>query len=248
MAQNDTVKISTDTVKKEQPRQKPAVLAPYHRNVIKFNPTPMLLWGEIRNITFSYERLLKNNQSVSVQAGFLSIPRILNDTILVFIVDRKGEKGVNLAFDYRWYPGVLNRRPAPNGLYIGGYASYYGFSYTNDFSFRWGESTHLGHLDGALNFANLGLEIGYQFIFWKRLSVDLLMFGPSLTYFFGRGELTSDLSPEAIADLDQAIVDRILEKYPAFSFLGGGESLVFSKSETKFHTFFRYSIQVGFHF
>ena len=36
-------------------------LNPVHYNVIKFNPTPMLLWSK-KNVTISYERVLNPKQ------------------------------------------------------------------------------------------------------------------------------------------------------------------------------------------
>ena len=50
------------------------------KNVIKINPTPMLLW-DVRNITLSYERLIKPNHSLSIKVGYLVFPRLLSDTI-----------------------------------------------------------------------------------------------------------------------------------------------------------------------
>jgi hypothetical protein len=49
--------VSSDTTRKENKKEKPVYLKPYHRNVIKFNPTPMVLL-DVSNITISYERLL----------------------------------------------------------------------------------------------------------------------------------------------------------------------------------------------
>lgn len=40
---------------------------PIRRNVIKFNPTPMMLWN-IKNVTFSYERILNTKQSGRISA------------------------------------------------------------------------------------------------------------------------------------------------------------------------------------
>jgi len=40
----------SDTIDKKIKKEKPVLLAPYHKNVIKFNPTPMLLFGNVRNI------------------------------------------------------------------------------------------------------------------------------------------------------------------------------------------------------
>ena len=126
---------TVDTTVSKKKKVKPELLIPYHRNTIKFNPTPMLIQAvEVRNITFTYERLITRNQSLSLQAGYLVFPNLFSDTVAGLINIDKGDKwGLNMAFDYRYYPFSRNRRPAPDGLYIGGYLSYYGFKWDNPF-------------------------------------------------------------------------------------------------------------------
>ena len=53
---------------------------PIHKNVIKFNPTPMFLWS-MKNVTFSYERILNPKQSIAVTLGYLEFPSLFKDTI-----------------------------------------------------------------------------------------------------------------------------------------------------------------------
>jgi len=242
-----------DTVPQGVKKEKPPVLEPYHWNVIKFNPTPMLLWGNIRNITFTYERLVAKNHSLSFQAGYLLFPKIVNDSVprkttpLVNI--RSGNKyGINLALDYRYYPFSRNRRPAPDGLYIGAYLSYYGFRFSNDLDVLYTTVDQNGSIKGKLNIVNLGMSIGYQFIFWKRFTLDLLMFGPSLSHYSGALEINGSLDPEEIQKIDEEVVDKFLEKFPFFGTLFSNENLKFTGSRASLSVGFRYSIQLGFHF
>lgn len=238
-----------DTLQKEKKKGKPVLPDPLHRNVIKFNPTPMLLWSEVRNITLSYERLIKKNQSVAVQTGYLLFPNLVDDTIAGLIKIYEGDKsGINLAFDYRYYPFARNRRPAPDGMYIGGYMSYYGFQFSNKLDILYTNVDQQGTLEGRLNAVNLGFELGYQFIFWKRLSLDLLLFGPSLSYYQGYLDITGALDQEQIENINEELVDRLLEKYPLLGTLFSEETLHFTGNRWKFGTGFRYSVQVGFHF
>jgi len=229
--------------------EKPRSAVPYHRNVIKFNPTPMLIWGDVKNITLSYERLITNNQSLSLQAGYLLFPRLTDDVIANLIRLTSREKhGVNLALDYRYYPGSRNRRPAPDGVYIGAYLSYYGFRFHNNFDVLNVSADQNGHLQGALNIVNAGLALGYQFIFWKRFSVDLLLFGPSASWYSGRLDINGNLDPDQIAELDQEMVRKLMERFPFLGTLFSGESLEFTGFRSTFSVGFRYSIQLGFHF
>lgn len=222
---------------------------PIHRNVIKFNPTPMLLWKNVGNITLSYERMITKDMSLCLQAGYLMFPKILSDTIAGLVTITGGKKhGVNLAFDYRYYPLARNRRPAPDGLYLGGYLSYYGFKFSNNLDVLGSDLDQNGSIYGRLNVVNLGVNLGYQFIFWKRFSVDLLMFGPSLSYYTGTLGIDGNLDPGQIQDLDEDLVNALLEQFPWLGALFTPQKLEFTGSRTKLSAGLRFSIQFGFHF
>ena len=210
----------------------------------------MLLFSNIRNITFSYERLIKDNQSVALQLGYLDFKSILRDTIakLIYFTGNNNQPGFNISADYRYYPGLRNRRPAPDGVYIGGYFSYYGFKVNNEFDILYTSADKSGEINANLNVINLGFTFGYQFIFWERLSFDLLVFGPSVNYTMGKGEISGDLDQEEIDAIDDALVQKILDRYPILGEVFSDENLSFSENRTKFGTGFRYSISVGFHF
>jgi hypothetical protein len=234
-----------DTSQKK--KAKPLYLEPYHRNIIKFNPTPMFLF-DVRNVTFAYERLLKNNQSIAVQAGYL-VFIVAEDTIanLINITDRS-RNGLNLAVDYRYYPFQRNKRPAPDGLYVGGYFQYYGLWAEHKFDILPVELDMEGKITSSMNFENLGIEVGYQFVFWKRMTLDFILFGPSLSLSSGNITIEGDLDEEQIKNIDEEIVDKLVERYPALAMIYSPESLKFTGNKTTFDTGFRYSIQIGFHF
>lgn len=236
-----------DTVSAEPVHSK--YLKPYHRNVIKFNPTPMLFLANVNNITLSYERLIKDNQSVCIQAGYLLFPKIYSDTVLGLIDLKGGEKkGVNLSADYRFYPMKRNRRPAPDGMYLGAYISYYGFKFKNPFDILYTQADQGGALKGKINVVNVGMELGYQFIFWKRISLDLLMFGPSLSYYNRELIITGNLDESQITRIDDELVKKLMEKFPLIRELFTTEDIKFTGSRTNFSVGFRYSISIGFHF
>ncbi len=217
------------------------------KNIIKFNPTPMLLWGDIKNITISYERLIKPNMSVAFQVGYLLFPKLTGDTLLGGLValTTAQKYGVNISADYRYYPFSRNRRPAPDGLYIGGYLSYYGFNFKNNFNVVGTDIDQNGALEGKLSIGNLGFELGYQFIFWRRVSLDLLLFGTSLSYYNARFDITGSLDEEQMENLNEEVVQKVLNRFPLLKTLFSGETLEFSGVRNIFSTGFRYSIQLG---
>jgi len=239
----------SDTIqnKKKDAKEKPLYLEPYHRNIIKFNPTPMFVL-DLKNVTFAYERLLNNNQSIAVQAGYL-VFNTAEDTIagLINITD-KTRNGINLAMDYRYYPFQRSRRPAPDGIYVGGYFQYYGFWAENKFDILGVDLDKDGKITTQANFENLGIEIGYQFVFWERMTIDFILFGPSMNLYSCNVLIEGDLDEEQIENIEDELVDKLIERYPSLGMIYSEESLKFTGDKISFGTGFRYSIQIGFHF
>lgn len=238
-----------DSVSIPKNKVNPDLPTPYHLNVVKFNPTPVLLFDEPRNITFSYERLVKKNQSVSLQLGYLIIPQVLNDTLfntVLLIKDKRN--GVNLSLDYRIYPFSRNRRPAPDGMYFGGYLSYINTSSEIEGTLMNATGDDNILFNTRMNMVNLGFELGYQFIFGKRFSIDLLMFGPSLTGYSGKLGITGNLNSEVGNKIDEELMAKLKEHFPALGYLFSDESSTFSTSKIVISSWFRYSVQFGYHF
>jgi hypothetical protein len=208
----------------------------------------MLLW-DMSNITISYERLITKDQSLVLQAGYLAFPNLLDDTMLNLITfyDRN-RSGVNLAFDYRYYPFARNRRPAPDGLYIGGYISYYGLKSTNKFNILYTSIDQQGATDMNVKIANVGFELGYQFIFWKRFSLDFLLFGPSYSMIATNINISGNLDPEQVQNIDQEIIDKLLSRFPHLGTVFSDNGFQYSGRETQFSALLRYSLSLGVHF
>jgi hypothetical protein len=217
-----------------------------YRNVIKLNPTPMLVFSNLRNFTIAYERLVNKNQSIVLQLGYLEFRPLFNDSIEgLFSFDRRSNMGANIAFDYRFYPLNRNKFQAPNGLYIGGYLSYYGFRFKDEVSIDSADPVKTGDLEMKFNYINLGFMVGYQFIFWKHFAIDMLIFGPSVTTTIFNTEMSSDFTQEEKNNIIETVKDKVAEKYPTFTpFVDINNS----RNSTEVRLFFRYSLSLGYHF
>jgi len=245
----DTIPEANDSIFLSAKEVKPVILNPYHWNVIKFNPTPIMLFDEPRNITFSYERLIKKHKSVSMQLGYLVVPQVFNDTLLNKVLINKDKRnGINLSFDYRVYPFSRNRRPAPDGMYFGGYLSYIGTS--SEINGTLIDATNDDNIlfKTQMNMVNLGFELGYQFIFAKKFSIDLLMFGPSITGYSGNLGITGNLNSDLGDQIDEELAAKLKEHFPALGYLFSDEDASFSTSKVVISSWFRYSVQFGYHF
>lgn len=188
---------------------------PLHQNVIKFNPTPIILLYP-KNVTFSYERILSTKQSISIELGYFGVHPILGDTLANLIaVNSQNRWGLNASLEYRFYLTKLNTLPVPAGLYIGPYLANYSYSTRNDMALiAFPDSS--GMINCKYHAMNLGIEMGYQFIFGKRLTLDVILFGPSFSYSWGRTEVTGFLTEEQKQLLFEEIYNKAIEKYPVF--------------------------------
>jgi hypothetical protein len=243
----DSAAVAAKEVKKEK-KVKDSIPTPYHWNVIKFNPTPMMLWN-VNNITFSYERLINKHHSVTFQAGYLVFNELLNDTIAkIFTIASRNKWGMNLSAEYRFYLSKFNRKPAPCGVFLAPYASWYYYNFENGLKRVNLQGDPNVKLDFTLNALNLGASLGYQFVFWKRFTIDFVLFGPSVSFYTAALKSQGALATGDLSDIEQEAIDRLLEKYPQLSTLVSGETLRKSGYKVASSFGFRYSVAFGFSF
>lgn len=224
----------------------------YGKNIIKYNPMASTLFDDKRNTAFSYERRIFQHQSASVGGGMFFFPALLDRDFGAVKSTPRNNFGYIITADYRFYLHKHNTRPAPNGIYIGPYYSVYHHKGGVDFEYidEKGTSpiTYNANLESQFTFQNVGFQLGYQFIFWKRLSMDLILFGPAVTFYNVELELSSNLSPDLQSELYQKYKDSFFNKYPVFEELF--DKATFDKKGVSRGTSanFRYTVQFGYHF
>jgi len=221
---------------------------PYHKNVIKFNPTPMLLWSN-KNVTFSYERILYPKQSIAITVGYLEFPSLFTDTIGSLLAITSREKyGINLALEYRFYLGKRNSRPIPDGVYLAPYASFYGYHFKNNVDLMHTVLDSAGAVEGNFYIFNVGVELGYQFVLWKRLTLDFVVIGPAISYYGGRVDITGNMNLEQLQEINADLYNKLKEKYPLIGDFVVNKSFKQDGKLDLFSVGFRYLVQIGFHF
>ncbi len=232
--------------KKKDTLQRPA---PRFKNVIKFNPTPMLLWSK-NNATLSYERFIHRNQTAAISVGYLEFGQLFKDDNIINIVEITSRKkgGINICLEYRFYPFARNPRPVPDGLYFGPYASFYGYWFENGLNIKNTNILSNGKFNANFWIVNIGFELGYQFVFWKRVTLDLVLAGPAIAYYGGKGVLSGHLNTEDADKLNTELFNTLREKYPILETLARKVEFDQNGKVDLFSLGFRYLIQIGFHF
>jgi hypothetical protein len=220
------------------------------KNTLRFNITNPLIFGS-GAIIFGYERQLRNNQSFSVNLGRTSYPKLIesevNNPDLVLGRDSK-DKGFNLSVDYRFYLRSENKYAAPRGVYIGPYYSYNYFNRVNDWTISIDDTPNSVKTDMTLGIHTVGVELGYQFVLWKRLSVDMILFGPGFASYSLKTKLSTTLDAAQEQKFFDALNTFLTEKIPGYDRVidAGDFKHTGSASTTSFG--YRYMVMIGYRF
>jgi hypothetical protein len=80
------------------------------------------------------------------------------------------------------------------------------------------------------------------------MTLDFILFGPAVNLYSVSFKIEGDLDEEQIANINEELVNKLIERYPSLGMIYSEESLKFTGDKLSFGTGFRYSIQIGFHF
>src|SRR5215831_17995750 len=78
----------------------------HYKNIIRYNLSGALIFGLDRYIVFGYERVVKPNQSISVNVGGVKLPKLISiNTDSFSLAKDTKSNGYNVSVDYRFYLG-----------------------------------------------------------------------------------------------------------------------------------------------
>jgi len=222
-----------------------------YRNIVRYNLSGPLLFGFGNVIVVGYERVLKKNQSFSFNFGKAAIPKliaIVTDSSVNLQRDSKNT-GYNFSFDYRFYLKKENKYDPPHGLYIGPYFSYNHFERENDISLKHSNgNVDIVKTNSKFTIMSWGAEMGYQFVLWKRLALDMLLIGPGVGSYDINAKLTGNIDTKEREKLNGAVQQVLTKRFPGLSTIFEDKQI---SSDGKLQTWdigFRYVIHVGFLF
>jgi hypothetical protein len=219
----------------------------YFKNTIRYNITNPMLFSAKFNV-IGYERVVKDYQTFSINIGRSSFGTLLFNSDSLELIDQTNDKGFNLSVDYRFYLQKENKYRAPRGIYVGPYYSYNFFS--RDITWGLNTDNYNGEVitGMGINAHFIGAQLGYQFVFWNRLSLDMILMGPGLWYFNIKTSFDTTLSPEDETMLLEQLNAMLQEKFPGSDFIITGKGLEATKSASTSTMGFRYMINIGFRF
>jgi hypothetical protein len=221
-----------------------------HKNIIRYNLSGPLLFGFDKYILVGYERVIKPGQSMSFNIGAVGLPKFVSIVTDSFDLKKDTKNsGFNVSLDYRFYLKKENKFVAPRGIYIGPYYAFNRFNRENE----WANKQANGTMDMVstttkFDIHTIGFQLGYQFVFWKRLALDLIMIGPGLSSYHLQTKFDGNLSTEKQELLYDAVQQLIEQKFPGMNVVFKDQEIDANGLISKWSIGYRYMINIGFNF
>jgi hypothetical protein len=221
-----------------------------YKNTIRFNVTNPMIFGD-KAVILGYERVLKNNKTFSINVGRAYYPKLSGlslDSSGLELNNSYKDKGLNVSADYRIYLKKENKYAAPRGVYIGPYYSYNYFNRVNSWTLNTEDFQGDLETDLTMNIHTAGIELGYQFVFWNRISLDMILLGPGISFYNFKVKIDTSLSPEDESLFFEELNNFLSEKIPGYDLVI--DDVEFKKTgSVKTTTLgFRYMIMIGYRF
>jgi hypothetical protein len=220
----------------------------HYKNIVRLNLTNPVIFGE-KSLVLGYERVLGDYKSASINIGQAQLPKfnIINTDSTEIQKDSK-EHGFNMTADFRFYLAKENKHMAPRGVYIGPYLGYNSMGRKNTWTLNTSSFTGDVKTDVDFNVLAVGGQLGYQFILFKRIALDLVLIGPGVAFYNLKAKLDTTLD----ADDEQALYDKInealKERFPGYTFVLDDIDFEKTGSSSVTSLGFRYVVNVGFLF
>jgi hypothetical protein len=221
-----------------------------YKNIVRYNISGALLFGFDKYVILGYERVVNPHQSFSVNFGQASLPKFTSINTDSFSIEKDlKNKGYNVSADYRFYLAHENKYYAPHGIYIGPYVSYNHFDRSNEWLFHQSSSSQkLVSTNTEFNIFTAGAELGYQFVFWKRLALDMVLVGPGISTYNLKTKINGDLTEEERQNLRDAMKQLISQKFPGMNYALSDKEFKANGVLNTTSIGYRYLIHIGFAF
>ncbi len=218
-------------------------IVPDYKNIVKVNTAALLF----SNVSLLYERKLNEHWTVLAGTGYRwggSVPKVFGLGDVIVSSETNGITGFSITPELRYYFNFCECGGSPSGLYAGLYGRFTKYYGSLTFNLWNGSEYYDALVTSNLRELGGGLQLGYQFIFKQRFTVDFMFAGPRLSTY----KLKADIDSDNLEALVSAIEERINERREAI----GMDPISIDPSAELEANFgfknFRYAIGVGFLF
>lgn len=202
-AQVDTTQVDTTQVDITQDKT-----LQVYRNGLKLNAMGLVF----HNVSLLYERSLNEHLTLQVGTGYRwggDLPKVFGLGDLIVSSNTRGLRGYHITPELRYYFNFCECGDSPAGFYTGLYTRY--TQYYGDLNFHFWTGTE--YMDAAVvsNISEMGagIQLGYQFVFKKRFSVDFMFAGPRFSTYRLKCSIDSDYAAELAPIIEEEINRRL---------------------------------------
>lgn len=209
-----------DSVVTRQDSMMVKIEEPPGKNTIRFMLSDYLIWGNT-NLVFGYERCIDDRFTAVLNVGGASLPNIFSfSSDSVTTSNQSSKFGFHVSAEGRYYIFTENKYQAPRGVYAGAFLSYnlYEKQTTWDIQHSDGGPTDHIEVNTDISIAIAGLELGYQFILFDHLAIDMILLGLGVGRYSYNAKANADIQNEDTKAALAAAQDNIKKVFPNFSF------------------------------
>jgi hypothetical protein len=180
-------------------------------------------------------------------AGYQEFPTIVNLGANIQGDKNDDRSGYKFGAEYRFYLKKENKHSAPRGVYIGPYFTGIGFQSDRQIIYSGSEEPERANLTTKMGITSIGAQLGYQFVFNDRLSLDLVLIGPSYSRYNFRTQLSGDFEFNE-EEVQNEILSALIDKFPALDDFLDGQELSSSGNLDTWALGYKYQVLVGYRF
>jgi hypothetical protein len=214
------------------------------KNTIKLDLTSYWLFRNALN--FTYERVTKPNQTVSVTVGYQEFPLTSSLGQRISVKQDNKKNGLKFGGEYRFYLAKENKYSAPHGVYIGPYFAFNRFNNERLLEVDNNGTPEEATLTSNFSVLNVGFQLGYQFVIRDRWTIDLIFIGPSVSNY--RYKLALEGGTFDSEDIQNEIILDLIERFPLLK-EAIDENEAISKGKLDVWSYgYRYQLHIGYRF
>lgn len=216
------------------------------RNIIKVDITSH--WFYRKAMMFAYERTIKNRpyHTWGITAGIQEFPTLDALDDIKVMQETKGS-GFKLGAEYRFYLQKENKYHAPRGVYMGPYTTFHQYRNDRDIEVNNNGVLEYADMNTTLSIFNVGFQLGYQFVFNNRWSIDLVFIGPAVSNYKATSRLGGNYTFDP-DDITNEIILGLMDRFPGFKELINESEVSTNGKVDKWSYGYRYQFQVGYVF
>ena len=183
-------------------------IVPAYNNIVKVNTAALL----VKNVSVLYERKLNQHWTVLAGAGYRwggNVPKVLGLGGVIVSSESARINGFSFTPEVRYYFNFCECGGSPSGFYAGLYGRYTKYWGSLNFHFWNGSEYKEALVASNLRELGAGLQLGYQFVFKQRWTVDIMFAGPRLSTYKLSGDLDSEDMEALISTIEEEINKKL---------------------------------------